>query len=437
MQKPPGATNTERPSHRFSLVGSLQKEINLKLKKIISFLGRPGKGRIFYTHFQKGMKTMAKRKKYPRLPNGYGSIKFLGKKRRNPYGVYPPVTEFTLDGVPVTPKAICYVDDWMKGFAVLTAYKAGNYTPGMEQGLDIAQEDHLESLASRILADYNRFKGIEPPEPERTFEDVYNAFFADKFGEGCKLSSSSIRSTQAAFRNCNALHSRDFRSLRSEDLQRVLDSCPLKRASLELILSLFHQMYKYAEGNNWCDKDYSSYVRIKKEDDDEHGVPFTDQELKALWKHSEDETVEALLILSYSGWRITEFKSMAIFLKDGYFQGGVKTKAGKGRIVPIHPAIQPLVERRLKRLGAMLPGSIPSFRISMDKAMDNLGIQGTPKHTPHDCRHTFSRLCEKYGIRDNDRARMLGHAFKDITNKVYGHRELEDLRIEIRKIQAP
>lgn len=75
---------------------------------------------------------MPKRKKYPRLPNGYGSIKYLGKKRRNPYGVYPPVTEFTVDGVPITPKALCYVDDWMKGFIILTAYKAGNYTPGME-----------------------------------------------------------------------------------------------------------------------------------------------------------------------------------------------------------------------------------------------------------------------------------------------------------------
>ena len=41
---------------------------------------------------------MARRKKHPRLPNGYGSIKYLGKNRRNPYGVYPPVKEYDLDG---------------------------------------------------------------------------------------------------------------------------------------------------------------------------------------------------------------------------------------------------------------------------------------------------------------------------------------------------
>ena len=56
--------------------------------------------------------TMSKRKKYPKLPNGYGSIKRLsGKNRTNPYGVYPPVKEFDENGIPVPQKAICYVDD--------------------------------------------------------------------------------------------------------------------------------------------------------------------------------------------------------------------------------------------------------------------------------------------------------------------------------------
>lgn len=100
---------------------------------------------------------MARRKKYPKLPNGFGSIKYLGSGRRNPYAVHPPTKEFDLNGIPQTPKALCYVDDWMKGFAVLTAYKAGTYTPGMENTLNL---DHAKSssndLIQRILADYNQ-----------------------------------------------------------------------------------------------------------------------------------------------------------------------------------------------------------------------------------------------------------------------------------------
>ena len=69
----------------------------------------------------------------------------------------------------------------------------------------------------------------------------------------------------------------------------------------------------------------------------------------------------------------------------------------------------------------------------MYDCLENLGIE---KHTPHDCRHTFSTLCEKYNVNENDRKRMLGHSFQDVTNKVYGHRELEDLRIQIEKIRV-
>lgn len=97
---------------------------------------------------------MARRKKYPKLPNGYGSIKYLGKGRRNPYAVHPPTTEFTLDGVPKTPKALCYVDNWMKGFAVLTAYHAGNYTPELLQELAELPSDSDTGIIERILADF-------------------------------------------------------------------------------------------------------------------------------------------------------------------------------------------------------------------------------------------------------------------------------------------
>ena len=41
---------------------------------------------------------MAKRKKHPRLPNGYGQIRFLGKNRRNPYGVTRQLKKNTKTG---------------------------------------------------------------------------------------------------------------------------------------------------------------------------------------------------------------------------------------------------------------------------------------------------------------------------------------------------
>lgn len=115
-------------------------------------------------------------------------------------------------------------------------------------------------------------------------------------------------------------------------------------------------------------------------------------------------------------------------------KGGVKTKAGKDLIVPIHSAILKLVENRLSSHGVLLSGTLQIFRNNMYKKLSELGIE---KHTPHDCRHTFSMLCEKYGVNENDRKRLIGHSFgSDITNSLYGHRTVEDLRSEIEKIKV-
>jgi len=379
---------------------------------------------------------LAKRKKYPKLPNGYGSIKYLGKGRRNPYAVHPPTTEFTLDGVPKTPKALCYVDDWMKGFAILTAYHAGNYTPELLQELSGLPCDGDSDIIGRILADYSAMKGTEPETAKKTFKEVYEDFYRYKFerDKSKTYSKDSKDSIRAAYKNCSALHDRPFRSLRHDDLQKVIDSCSLGYSSLELIVMLFNQMYAYADIYELCDKDYSKHIKINIQDNTEHGKSFTEKELQILWQHKNNEVVEFLLIMCFSGYRISAYKTIEIHLREKYFLGGVKTAAGKNRMVPIHSAILPLVRKRLKRSGMLMVETPCTFRNRMYAALDELGIT---RHTPHDCRHTFSALCEKYKVRENDRKRMLGHSFAgDITNQVYGHREIEDLRTEIEKIKV-
>lgn len=380
---------------------------------------------------------MAKKKKYPKLPNGYGQIRYLGKKRRNPYGVYPPA-KYDENGKAISQKAICYVDSWIKAFEVLTSYKAGTYTPGDEKGLTIDNTVDPDAFIQKLLSDYNRMQGIELEEDEKgfTFQEVYKKFWDYKYEteKGKKLSKSSRYATQAGFRNCKDLHEKEFRSLRHNDLQSVIDDCPLKHASVEHIVALLKQMYDYAEIYELCDKNYAAHIKINIEDDDKCGIPFTDKELKVLWHNISNPTVEMIIIMCYSGYRITAYKTLNVNLADRYFQGGIKSKAGKDRIVPIHSAIYPLVKRRMKRDKEILSSSTFDFRNDMYEVLASLGLE---KHTPHDCRHTFSKLCEDYRVSENDRKRMLGHSFgNDVTNKVYGHRDLDALRTEIEKIKV-
>lgn len=385
---------------------------------------------------------MAKRKKYPKLPNSFGSIRYLGKGRRNCYAVHPPATIDGVTGKVVRPPAICYVDDYLKGFAVLTAYKAGTYKPGMEKELEISPTTDTDALISRILSDYNTFKGTEEKHPEThklTFSEVYEQFMKWKFPEGTKLSYSSKSAYRNGYLNCTVLHNRVFEDLKAPDMQEVLDTCPLKRESVMMILTLFKQMYKYAMYAEIVTENKALYVRNNAPHDTEHGTPFSDGELSILWNNADDPEVQLILIMCYSGWRIGEVSKLSINLEERYYQGGIKTKAGKDRIVPIHSAVYDFIRSKMESQGKLLMYTQKHHRDKLFyPTLEHLNIAGNPKHTPHDCRHTFSALCEKYGVRENDRKRMLGHSFgNDVTNAVYGHRTLEELREEIEKIKVP
>lgn len=287
----------------------------------------------------------------------------------------------------------------------------------------------------------SRFRPAFNIDRTPTFKEVYEGFYKEKYRNQLKegKKTASMYSSQAAFRNSSTLHNMQFGQIRYKDMQDILNDCTLKHSSQELIVSLMHQMYAYAIKYDIVDKDYSASLFIPISDDDEHGVPFTHDELQILWNNKTNPIVEMILIMCYSGFRITEIVKLDVNLEEKYFHGGIKTRYGKDRDVPIYSQIYDMVTHRPQK--NMLGCTTPMFRKQMYEKLESLGISTAPtgeKHTPHDCRHTFSVLCEKYKVNENDRKRMLGHSFgADITNGIYGHRTVDDLRKEIEKIKVP
>ena len=80
---------------------------------------------------------------------------------------------------------------------------------------------------------------------------------------------------------------------------------------------------------------------------------FTDKEIALLWEILwAINNVDIVLIYIYTGCRpveLLDIKSEDVHLDERYMIGGVKTEAGKNRIIPIHKAIVPLVEYRLEQ----------------------------------------------------------------------------------------
>ena len=346
------------------------------------------------------------RMRFKRLPSGFGTIKHLSGKRRNPYAAYPTVKEkgYMLSGSPISRSAIGYYSTYQDAYNALLEYNKKPY--------DVENKDI-------------------------TFGEVHQMFFNEKFNDPNRdYSVSSVKSAKSGFGNLKAIHDTPIRQLKTYQLQTVMDNCTLKRASLELMLMCLKGVYAFALKNDIVDKDYSQFVEIKRVEDDEKGEPFTEEQIQALWQHKDNEVAQIALIMIYSGLRIKELETIKIDLDNNVMIGGSKTRSGKNRTIPIHPAIKEMVATfDPKSFSAEYYRRIKFYDLLQDLNIPN-SAKGT-KHTPHDCRHTFVWLADKYQLDPLSKKLIVGHSLgSDIDDSRYGHRTPEELYREICKIKV-
>ena len=418
-----------------------------------------------------------------RLPSGFGTIRNLGTGRKRPYAVHPPsqVVNKNNNRVCERPPAICYVSTWETGLKVLVLYHAGLYKKGIETALDrnrevFPEQDEDEALyryCHKVLNDIDKLRSGKYPgkcsdedrekinkSDKPTFEEVYQSFYEYRYGDHAnkKYTMATKNSTRAAYKRFAPFYQLTLDEITVDDLQTMVNEMAdagYSKSTVTRVVTLAHQIYRYAYPRGLCSKVSGRYVEMPSSKEEEHYQDFTDEELKVLWNHKADPIVQNILIMIYSGFRIGEYEAenFHVFLEgnpedcgsEPYFQGGIKTSAGRDRVVPIHSAIRPLL-KELKGTFFCGKGS-RWFREAMKEKLRELGIDGTDRtdradgtdryHTPHSCRHTFSRLCESYEVNEADRKRMMGHSLSnDVTNGVYGHRTIKELSEQIEKISV-
>ena len=345
-------------------------------------------------------------------PNGYGTVVKLSGKRRKPFEV----------------RVNTRMDErYYPVFDVLGRF------PTREEAL-IA------------LAEYNR-NPYSITDREMTFSQLYEKFYKNKYEySGKTYSRSSMDCTKSAYRYCSPLYELTYSKLRADDFRCILAQTnskgkPLSHALQEHIKNLFTQMDKYALQNDVIEKGYASFASITVAEDDTPGVPFTADELQTLWSHKDRPWVDSILIYIYSGWRISELILMPaedIDLKEGTFKGGLKTAAGKNRIVPIHSKIYSFVSQRLADGSRALfvsngqPVTAAAYTKLFKKTLKDIGI--FTYHTPHDCRHTFTSLLDSAGVNQVCIDRLIGHASSSLTTRIYTHKSIEELKQAIEMI---
>ncbi len=334
-----------------------------------------------------------------RLPNGFGSITTLSGKRRRPYWAKKS-QGVDSRGYPIY-LTVGYFETWDQAHTALDEYQKNPF---------------------------------DPKYYYMTFSGVYELLLKEKENTPKGLSKDLRYCFQSSYRRMSAVHDKIFRDINALDLQPYLNNKKLSHASLEHDQNLLNQMYKTGLKYKACSENIAKLLTIGKEDDDEPGVPFTEDELARFWKNKDIKGMDSILILCYSGWRINEFLKMPVTMVDlenMVFTSGSKTDAGKRRPVPIHPKIQPLVQSLYSQSTTYLYPSVSGKRMGYKEyssmfaeALAQIGIY---EHTPHDCRHTFGSLLNRYEANEICSRKLLGHVPRDAHER-YIHKSIEDLR---------
>ena len=377
--------------------------------------------------------TRSKRiNKRRRLPNGFGQIcEIKNANLRKPFRVMVNVGK-TTDGKFISRllKPEAFFATYNEAYAALLEYNRNPY--------DLDDTITVKQLYERWSEGY--------------FESLN--------------SSSSTRTITAAWKYCSSVYDMRVKDLRARHIKGCMedgianingeDRSP-SAGSKSRIKSMFNLMLDYAVEYELTDRNYARTFNvsddiIKETADTKRGhIPFTESEIVTLWENiNTKQYADVILLQCYSGWRPQELGLIRICdvdLDAGTMTGGLKTDAGKERVVPIHSKVRQIVETKYKEALAIgseylinCTDSRAGRRMTYDKynkrfikVMTELGLNS--QHRAHDPRVHFITMAKKYKVDEYAIKYIVGHSIQDITERVYTKREVEWLHNEIEKIQ--
>ena len=328
-------------------------------------------------------------------PNGYGTVTKLSGNRRKPWIV-----------------------------------KEGNSGKQKPIGYAATREEGLI-----MLAQYNN----DPWDIETdkiTLQELYDLWLEKR---AVKLGDSNRSSLKSAYKHCSKLVKQRYKAIKSYQMQDCIDSCGKGYSTQGAIKNLWGHLDRFAMELDIITKCNSDLLTSEPIPETTKEV-FTDEEVTRLWENEKLEWVDSVLFFLYTGFRISEMielKTANIDLNAQTMTGGTKTAAGKNRIVPIHSKIQHIVQKHIEQSksgylfeynGKKLNQT--QYREFWAAVMDKLEME----HTPHECRHTFRSRLDSAGANKVCIDRLMGHKSKGTGERVYTHKNIEELRLNIELI---
>ena len=244
------------------------------------------------------------------------------------------------------------------------------------------------------------------------------------------ISKSAVKSYHIAFKHISNIADMPITNIHFQHLQNVVNSMHIKGlsySSCKKVRTLLNQLFNYAIIKDYPLINYAQYLNLGPNISTIRRRVFTRQQINKLWAIDSSYS-HIILILLYTGLRIGELLNLRkqdINRRSSYLiVRHAKTKAGEGRIIPLHHRIMPLIEQLYNDTNDYLfTISYTTFRKHFQDIMKQLNC----KHTIHDTRHTFASLLDAVALPNALRS-LLGHKQGDITTRVYTHKTIRELR---------
>lgn len=379
----------------------------------------------------------AQKKKHMRLPNGFGQIcEIRGRNLRRPFRVQI-TAGWTSDGKPIR-RALrpeSYFETYNEAYQALVKYNARPF-----------------DLSNKT-----------------TMQDLYESWLETRKS---KVDSSTLARYRTAWAYSSSIHNTLVRDVRILDMRNCIEHGTITYAgkprtpqnnAKDSMKTLYNLLFDYAVASEIVDKNYarmftvdSGYIRKP----GSH-IAYTEEELDKLWLNIDKHPIiDMILIQCYSGWRpgeMCDLKVEDIDLEQGTMTGGLKTKAGINRVVPIHPRIFSLVKSRYDKAieadspylffkirqrgyrhknthkGECSKFTYASFQMPLVEEVVPL-LSLNPAHKGHDGRVTFVTRAKNAKLDEYAIKRLVGHHIDDLTERVYTERSVAWLKSELEKI---
>ena len=338
-----------------------------------------------------------------RNPNGYGTVVKLSGNRLNPWAVRK-TNGFNEKGHPI------YINI---GYAA-------------------TQEERLI-----MLAEYNK-SPWDIETDKITLEELYKLWLEKR---SVKLGKSNLNCMKAAYKHCSKYYKIRYKQLKSYQMQDCIDSCGFGHSTQANIKTLFWHLDRFAMELDIVSKCLSDLLTTDPVPET-NKVIFSEEEIKRVWDNQQLPFADAVAFFLYTGFRISEFieiKVSNIDMVEGTIKGGVKTAAGKNRLVPIHSKIMNIVQNRMKQSKSGYLFEYGGKKFTMTRCRecwDTVMQQLEMEHTPHETRHTFRSRLDSAGANKVCIDRIMGHKSTETGERIYTHKTISELKKNIELITS-